>query len=224
MVGHKRRLRPPWARMIELKKELGEVIAITSCQYYDARPYQLGGWWTRSAQSGGLLDIADVHILDWMRAMCGDIETIRASSPPQLDGRFDFPDTIHVELRFRSAAVASLNASLAYPLLKFREAGGPLVICRNGGIRFVPFMDHLNVYWQHTNDTEPHHERFDDLGFDHAYRLELGDFVRWIQDGSEPCLTWREGLRCVEGIEAAHRSAAENGTIIRMPLYPELEQ
>ena len=224
MVGHKRRLRPPWARMIELKKELGEVIAITSCQYYDARPYQLGGWWTRSVQSGGLLDIADVHILDWMRAMCGDIETIRASSPPQLDGRFDFPDTIHVELRFRSAAVASLNASLAYPLLKFREAGGPLVICRNGGIRFVPFMDHLNVYWQHTNDTEPHHERFDDLGFDHAYRLELGDFVRWIQDGSEPCLTWREGLRCVEGIEAAHRSAAENGTIIRMPLYPELEQ
>src|SRR5205085_471514 len=38
MVGHKRRLRPPWARMIELREELGEVIAITSCLYYDARP------------------------------------------------------------------------------------------------------------------------------------------------------------------------------------------
>src|SRR5216684_3826837 len=58
--------------------EYGEPIAITSCQYYDARPYNLQGWWTRSSQSGGLLDIADVHILDWMRAMCGDIETVRA--------------------------------------------------------------------------------------------------------------------------------------------------
>ena len=223
MVGHKRRLRPPWARMIELKKEVGEVIAITSCQYYDARPYDLKGWWTRSAQSGGLLDIADVHILDWMRAMCGDIVTVRAESPPQLDRRYDYPDTMHVELRFRSAAVASLNASLGYPLLKFREAGGPLVICRNGGMRFVPFLDHIDLYWQHYRDAEPHHECFADLGFDHAYRLELGDFVRWIQDGSQPCLTWREGLRCVEGMEAAHRSAAQNGSVISLPLYPELE-
>ncbi len=223
MVGHKRRLRPPWARMIELREKLGDVIAITSCQYYDARPYDLHGWWTRAAQSGGLLDIADVHILDWMRAMCGDIDVVRAQAAPQMDGRFDFPDTMHTELRFHSGAVATLNASLGYPLLKFREAGGPLVVCRHGGMRFVPFLDHIDLYWQHHRDADPHHERFDDLGFDHAYRLELGDFVHWIRDGSEPCLTWREGLRCVEGMEAAHRSAAENGSTIQLPLYPELE-
>jgi len=223
MVGHKRRLRPPWARMITLREALGDVIAITSCQYYDARPYDLHGWWTRAAQSGGLLNIADVHILDWMRAMCGDIDTVRAESPPQLDSRYDYPDTIHVELRFCSGAVATLNASLGYPLLKFREAGGPLVVCRKGGMRFVPFLDHIDLYWQHSSDAAPHHERFDDLGFHHAYRLELGDFVRWIQDGSEPCLTWREGLRCVEGMEAAHRSAAQNGSVLQLPLYPDLE-
>lgn len=224
MVGHKRRLRPAWARMIELKKDLGPVIAITSCQYYDARPYDLRGWWTRAAQSGGLLDIAEVHVLDWMRAMCGDIESVRALSPPQLDSRFDFPDTIHVELRFRSQAVASLNVSMGYPLLKFRESGGPLVVCRNGGMRFVPSLDHLDLYWQHSEDKEPRHERFDDLGFDHAFRKEIRDFVNWVQRGEEPCLTWREGLRCVEGMEAAHHSAAQGGTVILLPLYPELER
>src|SRR6185312_920300 len=224
MVGHKRRLRPAWARMIELRKDLGPVIAITSCQYYDARPYDLHGWWTRVAQSGGLLDIAEVHILDWMRAMCGDIESVRALSPPQLDSRFDFPDTIHVELRFRSEAVASLNVSMGYPLLKFRESGGPLVICRNGGMRFVPSLGHLDVYWQHSEDKEPRHERFDDLGFDHAFRKEIRDFVNWVQRGEEPCLTWREGLRCVEGMEAAHHSAARGGAVILLPLHPELER
>ena len=65
--------------------------------------------------------------------------------------------------------------------------------------------------------------RLDDLGFSHAYRQEFGDFIRWIVDDTEPCLTWREGLRCVEVMEAAHRSAEEGGSVISLPLYPELE-
>ena len=47
--------------------------------------------------------------------------------------------------------------------------------------------------------------------------------MRWIADGTEPCLTWREGLRCVEAMEAAHRSASQGGVPVRLPLYPELE-
>ena len=52
MVGHKRRLRPPWARMIELRNQLGPVAAITACLYYDARPYDHQGWWTRESLCG----------------------------------------------------------------------------------------------------------------------------------------------------------------------------
>lgn len=223
MVGHKRRLRSPWARMIELCEQLGPVLAINSCAYYDARPYDHAGWWTRKDQCGGLLPVIGVHILDWMLAMCGDVATVRALAAPRIDPRYDFPDTLHVSLQFHSGAVATLDVSLVYPLLKFRESGGPVVVCKNGGMRFVPFMEHLDLYWQHRSDSEPHFERFDDLGFDHAYRREFGDFVRWIVDGADPCLTWREGLRCVEVMEAAHRSAGENGSVIPLPLHPELE-
>lgn len=223
MVGHKRRLRPPWGRMIELREQLGRVLSITACAYFDARPYDHQGWWTRRELCGGTLPVIGVHIVDWMRAMCGDVVTVRALAAPQVDSRYDFPDTLHVSLQFDSGAIATLNVSMVYPLLKFRESGGPMVICENGGMRFIPFMEHLDVYWQHRDDAKPHFEQFYDLGFDHAYRQEFGDFIRWITDGTDPCLTWREGLRCVEVIEAAHRSADEGGSTISLPLYPELE-
>ena len=84
-------------------------------------------------------------------------------------------------------------------------------------------MDHIDLYWQHQDDTSSRHERFHDLGFDHAFRKELGDFVSWITEGIEPCLTWREGLRCVEVMEGAHRSANQDGTWLKLPLHPELE-
>jgi predicted dehydrogenase len=222
-VGHKRRLRPPWGRMIELRERLGQVVSITSCAYYDARPYDHQGWWTRRDQCGGTLPVIGVHIVDWMRAMCGNVVTVRAMAARQVDPRYDFPDTLHVSLQFATGAIATLNVSMVYPLMKFREAGGPMVVCKNGGMRFVPFMEHLDLYSQHRDDAEPRFERFDDLGFNHAYRQEFGDFVRWVKDGTEPCLTWEEGLRCVEVMEAAHRSADENGAVIMLPLYPELE-
>lgn len=223
MVGHKRRLRPPWARMVELREHLGPVRSITSCAYFDARPYDHQGWWTLRDKCGGTLPVIGVHIIDWMRAMCGDVVTVRALAAPQIDPRYDFPDTLHVSLQFADGAIATLNVSMVYPPLKFREAGGPLVVCENGGMRFVPSMDHLDLYSQHRDDPEAQCERFDDLGFDDAYRLEFGDFIRWINDGTKPCLTWREGLRCVEVIEAAQRSADDNGAIMSLPLYPELE-
>jgi len=224
MVGHKRRLRPPWARMIELKEKLGEVLAITSCAYHDARAYDnTSKWWCQKEKSGGTLPLIGVHILDWMRAMCGDVATVRALAAPQIDTGYEFPDTLHVSLGFQSGAIASLTVSLSSPPLKFREAGGPQVVCQQGGMRFIPHMKHIDLCWQHLDDSEPNLERFDDLGFDNAYRQEFGDFVRWVRDGTKPCLTWREGLRCVEVMEAAHRSADEGGSIVSLPLYPELE-
>lgn len=223
MVGHKRRLRPPWARMIELRERLGTVLAITVCAYYDARPYAHQGWWTKEALCGGTLSIKGVHLIDWMSAMCGDVASVRALAGPQVDKRYDFPDTLHLSIGFQSGSLATLNVSLVYPPLKFREADGPMVVCQEGGMRFVPSLTHLDLYWQHREDKEANFEQFDDLGFAHAYRRELRDFVRWITEGAEPCLTWREGLRCVEVMEAARRSAQEGGRIIELPLYPELE-
>lgn len=223
LIGHKRRLRPPWARMIDLRDELGPVYAISSCKYHDSRDYNPRGWWHRGAECGGTLPLVGVHTIDWMRAMGGDVAGVSAVAAPQIDSQFDYPDTLHVSVRFKSGAVGSLSVSASYPLLQYRESCSSDVLTRDGGMRILTFMDHIDLFWKHRDEQETHHERFDDLGHAHAFRRELGDFVRWITDGIEPCLTWREGFRCVEVMEAAHRSAEQQGAWVQLPLYPELE-
>ena len=84
MVGHKRRLRPAWNRMIELTREdlLGEPLAITACSYVDLHndPYA-ESWWANSELGGGLYHLHGVHVIDWFRAMCGDATRVTALAP-----------------------------------------------------------------------------------------------------------------------------------------------
>ena len=226
MIGHKRRLRPPWARMIELTGDdlLGDVLAINVAEYCDNRPYDFfDKWWSNPRLSGGFFHMHGVHVIDWFRAMCGDAQRVTALHGPQHDPRYGFPDIIHATFQFRSGAVASLSGGLSYPLHQFRESQGPWGECRHGGFKMVPHMDHIDLYWQRLDEEEPHCERFDDLGFEHAYSLETSDFVRWVQEDRPPCLTWVEGLRCVELMEAAYRSAEADGRPVELPLHPELE-
>jgi UDP-N-acetylglucosamine 3-dehydrogenase len=228
MVGQKRRLRPPWARMIQLREQLGPVVAVTVMGYMDSRPDDFRGWWVREADSGGVLTLSGVHEIDWLRAMCGDVEAVSAVNGPQIDPRFDFSDTIHLSLRFRNRAVGFLGVSLSYPLLRYRQVVGAEVVCAKGGARLVSSFHEVNLHWKRLDDTFEQHERFEEpngnpVGSSEALRKEFHDFVRWIEDGTAPCLTWREGLRAVEVIEAARRSAQQNGNWMNLPLYPELE-
>ena len=226
MVGHKRRLRPPWARMVELTDDalLGVPLAITVTQYTDMRPYAYGGtWWSKKELGGGHFHLLGVHVIDWFRAMCGDASVVTALHGPRQDDIYEYRDIVHVTYQFTDGAVASISSSMLYPIHKFRESQGPWGQCRHGGFKLVPEMDHIDLYWQRLDSDQMHHERFGDLGFDHAYRLEIGDFVRWITEDRQPCLTWIEGLRCVEMMEAAYLSADKNGQPVQFPLYPELE-
>ena len=227
MIGHKRRLRPPWARMIELTDEalLGEVLAVTVTEYADIRPYNFfHTWWADPQLSGGFFHLQGVHVIDWFRAMCGDAKRATAMYGPQHDPRYKYPDILHATFQFESGALATINGGLSYPLHQFRESQGPWAECRHGGFKLVPYLDYIDLYWQRLDEEEVHHECFDDLGFDHAFRLETSDFVRWIQADRSPCLTWVEGLRCVEMMEGAYRSAEADGQPVDLPLYPEIEE
>lgn len=223
MVGQKRRLRPPWARMLELKAQVGEVTAVSVVSYFDARPDNFSGWWTRKAQSGGVLMLAGIHEIDWMRAMSGDVATVSAIYGPQVDPRYDFSDSIQVMLKFRSGAVGSLGVSLSYPLLKYRQVCGAEVVTANGGMRMISSDQEVDVFWKDLHGGELKHEKFvektgNPVGAEVAIRKELRDFQQWILNGITPCLTWVEGLRCVEVIEAANRSADSGGSVVSLPL------
>lgn len=227
MVGHKRRLRTPWQRMRQLTAPdlLGEALSITVTQYCGYRR-EFGDpkrWWSTINGSGGYLHLHGVHIVDWLRSLMGNIKTVWAVAGPRHDPVWEFQDIQHTTFQFESGAVASLCGSLAFPMHRFRECEIPIAQCRHGGFKMSPHLDHIDLHWQRTGTSRSTHERFDDLGHEAAYRKELGDFARWITEGRRPCLTWIEGLRCVEAMEASYRSAAAGGAPIKLPLYPELE-
>jgi predicted dehydrogenase len=230
MVGHKRRLRAPWARMIELATggHLGRVSAINATTFHwDTHARRPGNWWLRKASSGGLLQKSCPHAIDAMNAMAAPrrepAEWVSAVYGPQQEDRFDFPDLMSLTIRYRSGAIAMMQSSVNYPLRRFRESSGPWVQLTEGAIELRPARDHIEVLFQRVDEAEPHRERFNDLGFDGAYTKEIGDFIRWVRDGQEPCLTWREGLRAVEVIDAAYRSAESGSAPVRLPLCPERE-
>jgi predicted dehydrogenase len=120
MVGHKRRLRPSWARMIELTRpsaRLGDPLAITIVQYADMRPYRYPGtWWADPDLSGGSQAVLCPHVIDWIRAMAGEVSSVSALAGPQVNPGYLFPDILHVSYLFRSGAIATINTSFEYPL------------------------------------------------------------------------------------------------------------
>jgi len=67
MVGHKRRLRPPWRRMVELTDDslLGRVLTVTVTEYCDRRPYNFfDTWWADPKLCGGFLHLHGMHVIE----------------------------------------------------------------------------------------------------------------------------------------------------------------
>ena len=217
VVGHKRRLRPPFVRAKELalSGELGEPVAIqlSTWHYYQDIP----DWWLRREQCGGLLHRVGVHDVDFMRAVLGDVDVVTAFGVKDVTGEADYDECLTLSMRFRSGAIGSLQAGFRFGPLHFRESCAPWIQCTKGGVRVATFGDHIDVFWGPDPD-HLEHERFDDLGQEAAYRAELMGFAEWILEGKTPVLSWEEGLRCVEVMEAAYRSAAQDGAAVSLPL------
>ncbi|MDP6108171.1 MAG: Gfo/Idh/MocA family oxidoreductase, partial [Candidatus Brocadiia bacterium] len=111
MIGHKRRLRPPWARMVELTDDalLGQVLGVTVAEYCDNRPYNFfDTWWADPELSGGFFHMHGVHVVDWFRALCGDAARVGALYGPQHDSRYRFRDIVHATFQFEGGALATL--------------------------------------------------------------------------------------------------------------------
>ena len=214
MVGHKRRLRPEYARLAEIvhSGRLGKPVAATVTGFHYSDYYQ--GWWSERARSGGELHCAGAHDLDFLRFLMGDVQTVFAVEGPRISSGHDWPDSILVTLQFRSGAVGSLQVAFNYPMLSFHNSFATRVACEKGAAWYDP--EQISVAWQKMGE-ERQEVRFSDYGYNEAYRLELKNFVEWIQKDTEPILTAENGLRCVELMQAAYQSAA-GGRVIQLPL------
>ena len=214
MVGHKRRLRPQYAKMAEIVRGLryGRPLAVQVNGFYGR---ELWDWWTRRETGGGLLFHAGVHDLDFLRHACGEVGTVFARSPVKTDHGTDFEDALALLIQFESGTVATLQVSPFSPQRTFRQAFGVHFVLERGDLIYDPAETTVTVQGR---GEPPQQFHFDNqAGFEQAYRTELESFAAWVSRDAEPVLTGWDGLRCVEIMEAAQLSAYSGGQV-QLPL------
>ncbi len=219
MVGHKRRLRPTHLYMSELiaRGRLGNPTAILVDAVWGQE--QIGGWWAHASRSGGMLSWNGVHDLDFMRCICGDVARVRALQSLKTHKQHDYPDMVFVEMQFASGAIGSFRGAFYFPLVSERESSSVRIVCERGGIAYEGAQISVR-YSDHGGELET--KEFPEYGFESAYRMELSSFIRWITNNESPVVSWEDGLKCVEIMEAAYLSL-NTGNWVDLPLPERAE-
>jgi predicted dehydrogenase len=213
MVGHVVRFFPVFRRCHELATsgELGQPLAVSIRRVTSGLQGFSAGWRSRMETSGGVLLEVHAHELDYLRCLCGDVETVYAQSARiALDASLGYDDTYYLTLRFRNGALGRLEASIASAIGEYRMMvqgsegtltnggfGGPIQFCRLGSE--TPALE------------------VPDVPMEDPYRRELRLFTEAVREGKEPPVTGRDGRAAVELALAAYRSA-QLGTPVRLPM------
>jgi len=151
--------------------------------------------------SGGMLFHCNVHELDYMRYVCGDVDRVSALMSKNVAEDIDYEDTAHVQLHFRSGAIGTLVAGHCSAL----PGIGGKVHCTKGTVHF--WRQEAVTY--NTFGGEPVHIPAEEIEAEPAVRRELREFVESARKGEPPTIRGEEGRKVVEVIEAAYRAAAE---------------
>jgi predicted dehydrogenase len=209
MIGQVLRLMFPWARIKELTAE-SELGAARCVDITRVTPWGGRGWRGKMALSGGPLFEVNVHELDLMRHLCGEVEQVSAYGGNLVSPEFDFPDVLLLNLRFRSGAVGRLRGGCAGPTKRYDGE----VICQHGTATFGPGWGEL---WQQRPGAE--RERIELATWTQPSGLvrELASFTAWVLHGETPLITAADGRAAVELATAAYRSL-ETGEPVDLPL------
>jgi len=219
MVGHKRRFRPAWQRLIELvgEDEIGDVRAVNINGWHH-HP-DIPTWWLRTEEGGGLLHRAGVHDIDICNALLGNPVWVCAAAAPPVRPDAVFAETLWATVGYESGAIAGLQVSLWFSPVHFRDSFSVQVIGTHGSAILRNAMDGGQTLTWGSDAAALHTEVHAD-GYEVAYYAELSSFVGWVSRHEEPLLTWREGWQAVRVMEAAYDSARAGSRVPLDPLPP----
>lgn len=182
--------------------------------YYDQAKWR-GTW---ELDGGALMNQAShyVDLLDWL---FGPVESIHAYTAT-LARDIEVEDSAVVNLKWRSGALGSMAVSmLTYPQ---NLEGSIIVLGEKGTVRLGGLAVNEIERWDFA-DTHPmdesvkqaSYETTSVYGFGHP--LYYDNVIKVLQGGAEPETDGREGLKSLELLIAAYRSARE-GKRINLPL------
>lgn len=218
MVGHKRRLRLTWQKLLEVCRagQIGTIVAANINGWHDHQ--DIPAWWLDPDTGGGLFHRAGVHDIDFLHALLGRSTWVRAVASPNARGdEAKFSETIWANIGFAGGAVAGIQVSLWFGPTPFRDSFDVQVLGTRGSALIKRHSRQPQELFVHVRggDDEVERHAFNDDATE-AYTTELNSFARWITRDEQPVLGWSEGLACVQVMQAAYESARQGGTQIEL--------
>ncbi len=202
MVGQVLRYFPIHAKVKELVEsgELGRLLCLT---IYRLGSGFTGVWakeWRKSkALSGGMLMEVNIHELDYLLWVGGEVESVFAVGDNFLHPDCDYPDCVLVTLRFRNGALGMLHASQ----VSVAGSYGGRADCEKASLLFPQLWKGELVV-----QTEKGQKVFkaEELSTEDPVRRELREFVGSILEQRPPAITGEDGRAAVALALAAYRS------------------
>ena len=213
MIGQVLRYLPVFAKMKEIVDSgiLGEPFSMYVSRLSGGSWGNPQHWRMKKELTGGILYEVSVHELDYMRYICGDVDSVSASMGNYLqsDDR-DYEDTAHVMLRFESGGVGTLITGQCSSLGGYEGK----LHCSKGTMHFdngkrlityKPFDGEVVKLGAEDMKTEP------------GVRRELRYFIESITEDKDPAIPGEDGRKTIEVVQAAYISARE-GRTVELPL------
>ncbi len=180
-------------------------------EYYDSAAWR----GTLELDGGALMNQAS-HYADLIEWLIGPLESVQAYAAT-LGRRIEVEDSAVLSLRWRSGALGSMNVTMLAHQENFEAS--ITIVGEHGNVRIggaaLGEVQHWQFAQPHPDDAEVHQESKFMPGLGHA--LYYGNAIDVLRGQGEPATDGREGLKSLEVLMAAYRSACE-GRRISLPL------
>jgi predicted dehydrogenase len=225
MTGYNLRFSSSLTHLHELikKKIVGKILSVR-CevgQYLpDWRPnkdYRITVSANIRLGGGVLLELS--HEIDYLRWIFGDINWVRATLSNQSSLEIDVEDSAHLVLGFEPSSDGNqLIANLNLDFIRHDRTRSCTVIGDKGTLRWDGLTGTVDIFMQHSEKWEVLYSCKPDT--EETLFAEWENFFASIKQGCNPLITGIDGLRVLEIIEAARKSAATGSQVevIKNPL------
>ncbi len=211
------RFSPHWTYLKSIfdAGKLGRVHSVQANLFW-SRPqayYDLAAWRGTWEMDGGALMNQAIHHVDVLRWLFGPVESVQAMSAT-LARRIEVEDTAAILMKFRSGTLGSMHVSMLAPQSNFEAS--LTVIAEHGIIRLGGVLCDTVQTWDCDLSPPPENPAASGVyGEGHPYFYQ--DVFEALTTGRPGIMEGREGLKALEIVIAAYRSAAE-GKRISLPL------
>ena len=204
MVGQVLRLIAAYARAKQLIEEerLGHPKAIAITRLGEGfSPSFNQGWRAQRELTGGLLWEIHVHEIDYMRHVCGEVESVFAQGTKVFSQDMEYEDLWHVQLRFRTGAIGLLRGGLSTLISEHHFS----IQCSEGSITTNTPSRLLSFRKRGQDTVEIPQSDLDKM--EDGFQWELRSWVEAILDDKPMIVNARDGRQVIAICEAAEESA-----------------